>query len=109
VQKSGEERTTTVGVAVGGAAVGAIAMTVVAIAAQKLKAQIDARRLLRRGPRAVGGSPLPLQGRGRNEAPGIGRNEEGIGYLELNEEDMARALDMLVQAGIHAIPVAQPA
>lgn len=101
LQKNGEERTTTVSVAVGGAAVGAISMTVVAIAVQKIKAQIDARRLLRRGPRAVGGGvPPPSPGAGR-------RNEEGVGYLELNEEEMARALEMLTRAGIRAVPVAE--
>ena len=76
-------------------------MTVVAIAAQKLKAHIEARRLLHRGPRAAIQDPPP--------SPFGQRNGEGLSYLELNEEDMTRALDMLVQAGIHAIPVAQPA
>jgi hypothetical protein len=107
VQKSGEERTTTVSVAVGGAAVGAISMTVVAIAVQKMKAQIDMRRLARRGPRAVGGDPLPSPGRRRNEAPGLGGNEEGVGYLQLNEEEMAQALELLRHAGIRAVPVAE--
>jgi hypothetical protein len=100
-QKNTEERTTTVSVAVGGAAVGAISMTVVAIAIQKMKAQIDLRRLARRGPRTVGGSdPLSSPGAGR-------RNEEGVGYLELNEEEMARALELLRQAGIRVVPVAR--
>jgi hypothetical protein len=99
VQKSGEERTTTVSVAVGGAAVGAISMTVVAIAVQKMKAQIDMRRLARRGPRGVGDDPPPSPGAGR-------RNEEGVGYLQLNEEEMAQALEMLARAGIRAVPVA---
>lgn len=99
-QKSGEERTTTVGVAVGGAAVGAIAMTVVAIAAQKLKGQIDAQRLARRGLRAAVQEPPP--------SPFGRRNEEGRGYLELNEEDVARAIEALQRSGIVARPLAEP-
>jgi hypothetical protein len=98
VQKSGDS--TTVSVAVGGAAVGAISMTVVAIAVQKMKAQIDMRRLARRGPRGVGDVPPPSPGAGR-------RNEEGVGYLQLNEEEMAQALEMLARAGIRAVPVAE--
>lgn len=43
------------------------------------------------------------------EPPPSPFGQRGQGYLELNEEDVARALDMLVQAGIHAIPVARTA
>ena len=74
-------------------------MTAVAIAAQKLKAQIDARRLARRGPRAVQDPPPSPFGR---------RNEEGRGYLELNEEDVARAQTLLQREGIVARPLADP-
>jgi hypothetical protein len=98
-KKNTEERTTTVSVAVGGAAVGAISMTVVAIAIQKMKTQIDMRRFARRGSRTP---PTP-------DSPGhpFRRQQEGLRYLEIDEQEMAMALEMLARAGIRAVPVAQ--